>query len=449
MVAVADDSASPDTRNIKRKITSQIQSKTGLKVRYIGLEEKLSFLKKLQELLPLHLHDTARFFLFGDTELPFLRGAGGNRNALLSAFAGKSFTSFDDDTELKTFKRRDSETGITLERGMPDLKIGSYPDVESLEKTIESFTDDPFAYIDSILGADAGELVPGTDKAKVRAVMLGIYGGRWFSRPFGILFNEGTARDAAYASPEQYRKAKYNPFCYMQSSNIILSDSSFLISTAVGVEAESIVPPFFPNLRNEDNAWAILLGSCSKKSLIAHLPIAVYHEKGDKLPFIDDEFKKTGADMGLNILYILSALSEQLISPEGIDTYEIFGKTLIGLSELPQKKWEDMCRGVWNQHVGNTVGSLRGLLDKYEREPAFWARDVEKYMDILRSRSMEPECFIPVELQGQGSLEEAGRLHRKILYNYGSLLTGWSNIWNEIIGLNISGNGLSGKDYVL
>ena len=446
-IAAFDDSASTDTRNIKRKITSEIQNSTGQYIHYIGYDEKLLFLKKLQESLPLHLHDTARFFLFGDNELPYLRSAGGNRNAMLSAFAGKSFFSFDDDTELKLYHLRNSENKITLEKGKPDLQIGSYPDIESIEEYIELFADDPFEYIDSLLGADADDLIPGSGKAKVRALMLGIYGGRWFSRPFGVLFHEGEVRNSTYVSRDKYEKAKLNPFCYMQSPNTILTDSSFFVSTAVGVDAASIVPPFFPQLRNDDNAWSILLRKCCKDSLIAHLPFAVYHERSDKAPFIKDDFKKVGADLGLNIIYILSTLSEQLICPEGADPYELLGRTLIGLSELPQKKWEDMCRGVWNQHVGNTVSNLKDLLDKYEWEPDFWVRDVEKYMDILRSCSMEPEYFIPVELQEKGTFEEAGRLHRKILYNYGSLLTEWGNIWDEIIGLNISGNGLLGKDY--
>lgn len=445
IISVFDDSTSSDTRDTKRKITLQIQESTGQYISYIGYEEKHSFINKLLEALPLDLHSSARFFIFGDKELSYLKGPGGNRNAALSAFAGKSFISIDDDTELKLYQFKDSKKIITIEKEKPNLNIGAYADIESIEEKIELFPDDPFAIIDSILGNETNDLLPGSNNGKVCALMLGIYGGRWFSRPFGILFQEGDSRHPTFSSKTKYKEVKFNPYCYIQSPNILLTDSPFFISTAIGIDATSIVPPFFPHTRNEDNAWTILLKKCYDNSYIAHLPFAIWHEKNSKAPFNKNDFKKSGSDLGLNITYTLFTISEQLLCPKGVNIYELLGKTLIGFSELSQQKWVGMCRAMWHKHVEDTVNSLNLLLEKYENEPYFWAKDVKKYMDRLKSTSMDAEAFIPRELHSAGSVEEAGKIHRRMLNSYGTLLTQWPQIWDVICKMNEAGEGLLGR----
>jgi len=439
-LAVFDDSRSHDIREKKKNVIRECISRFCIDITFIGIHERVNFSQVLIESLPKEVHSGVKFFLFGDQECSFLKGPGCNRNTALSAFAGKAFLSFDDDTELKISRYSGNYNHSTDTCNKNPFIIGNFSDQSCFENIINPCSEDIFNLFDSALQVSDNDTK--TDERKVFAAMAGLRGGRWYSRPFGIMTQDNELRSISYADDKTYKSLKYNPFCFIQSLEVFYSNLTFFIGAGIGLNATSIVPPFFPQIRNEDHLWAIVNKFCYKDSLIVHLPFAIYHDREEKHLFTEADYKKVGVDMGTNITLLFRMLSDEIKSYDSKLPLELFGKALIDISNLPQGKWQELCAGLWNFHVGATVNSLNELLDKYEREPYYWARDVDKYLDRLRSSSLDPEAYIPHELHIAGSPEKAGILHRKILRNYGTLLINWGGIWKSILDINNSGSGL-------
>lgn len=446
-IIVFDDSVSADIREKKREIIYRDSSSSGQKIKYTGLDEKKQFLENLSSDLPEYFRVSAKYSFFGDSDTSILKGPGGNRNSVLAAFAGSRYISFDDDMILNNLMFPDSSTEIILKEGRPDFKTGLFPDYTSILDSAEPYTKDLFQLYASILGNKLKELNPDFGTGKVRAVMSGFYGGRWSPRPFVYLFRDEFFNSDKYESKDLYKKIKHEALCYLQPMNTLISDAPVLFGAAIGIDSSEIVPPFFPQLRNEDHLWAYVLQACCKDSKIGYLPVALYHDWAEKKPFTDNDFKKAGADLGLQMALIFSFISEKIKNSSNEDRFKTFGESLIELSELPHHKWVDMCRALWHKHVGDTVNALSQLLEKYEREPSFWAKDVDIFIDRLRSTSMDAEAFIPRELHSAGSVEETGRIHRKMLNNYGTLLTHWTQIWDVICRMNEAGEGFLKDEY--
>lgn len=447
LIAVSDDSLQVNTRNEKRRITSEIRDLHDIDTVYMGLEEKTAFLDILRESLPAGFNDSLNFMFSGNRDLTYIKGSGANRNAVLAAFADKRFISIDDDVEIKPRMIPGASADITFVSGDPDPDVFFSHDIKMIESVIEPFPGDPFRFYDSFTGADLPGLVPGAGSGKVAASMAGYYGGRWFQRPYTFFLPDGRLRDITFGSKENYKKTKYRMLGCIQAANVVISGSPLFIGGAIGIDASTIVPPFEPVVRCSDNLWAELLQYYNKEYMIASLPFALYHDWTEKLSFTEKDFKKIGADLGINMTLLFSAVAQKTSCPEGADPFVCFGKALVELSEMPHSKWMDMCRSIWYGYVGSMTETLNGLLVKYDRQPKYWAKDVDKFLDRIRSQSMDVASFVPRELHAAGSPEEAGRVHRKMLYDYGMLLVNWSRIWDEICKLNESGRGLLGDMY--
>jgi len=442
-----DDSQSADIRDKKRNILSKLSLSSGHKNLYAGLEEKKDFINRLLPGLPADYHKSAEYMFFGDPDSSILKGPGGNRNSVLAAFAGSRYISFDDDIMLNNLTLLDSSTEIILKKGWPDFEIGLFYDYNDIKNSTKPFTKDLFRLYETILGKNLKDLNSDFGIGKVRAITPGLYGGRWSSRPHVYLFKDQIFNSDKYKSKDIYKKIKYEALYHIQPVNTVIFDAPLLYGIAIGIDSSEIVPPFFPQLRNQDHLWAYALQACCRDSKIAFLPVALYHDWEEKKPFTKKDFKSVGADLGLQMAIIFSIVSEKIKLNSNEDRFKIFGESLIELSEFPHPYWMEFCRTLWHKHVGDSVNSLNQLLEKYEGEPHFWAKDVKKYMDRLRSTSMDVEAFIPQELHSAGSVEEAGKIHRKMLNSYGTLLTQWPQIWDVICKMNKAGEGLLKDEY--
>jgi len=447
LLVAFDDSQSANIRDKKRNILSKLSLSSSHKNLYAGLEEKKDFINRLLPGLPANYHKSAKYMFFGDSNIPIFNGPGGNRNSVLAAFAGSRYISFDDDMTLNNLTLPDSSFEIILKEGRPDFKTGLFYDYNEIKDSAEPFTKDLFQLYEAILGKNLKDLDSGFGTGKIRAITAGFYGGRWNSRPHIYLFRDKIFNSEKYASKDVYKKIKHRALCHVQPVNTLIFDAPLLYGAAIGIDSSEIVPPFFPQLRNEDTLWAFVLQACCKDSKIGFLPIALYHDWKEKKPFTKKDFKSVGADLGLQMAIIFSIVSEKIKLNNNENRLKIFGESLIELSEFPHPYWMEFCRTLWHKHVKNTVNSLNLLLEKYEGEPHFWAKDVKKYINRLKSTSMDAEAFIPRELHSAGSVEEAGKIHRKMLNSYGTLLTQWTQIWDVICKMNKAGEGLLKDEY--
>ncbi len=139
---------------------------------------------------------------------------------------------------------------------------------QRLKKNLISSEIDPLRYINNILGKSVGEIIEKTVTSNnelltdnfrpdsffslkrwdssIKAAFLGIYGGRWFSRPFGVYFNNKPDRYCGFRNKSEYSKIKENPISLMLPEHLTLSRAPFFITTAMGIDSGEILPPYPP-----------------------------------------------------------------------------------------------------------------------------------------------------------------------------------------------------------
>ena len=76
------------------------------------------------------------------------------------------------------------------------------------------------------------------------------------------------------------------------------------------------------------------------------------------------------------------------------------------------------------------------LLDYFQRQPDFWASDVEHLKQILRISSIEQKAYIPMDLPD--SCPEGNRINycRDLVADFGKLLIWWPTIVDLTVELS-------------
>jgi len=462
-IIACDDSLDGYVKAQNKEIVKNIRQEHKVDIKYCGNEEKERFIQALKvDAGNAKIADPLEFAFFGDKAFEFLKGPGANRNASLLACVGRRFISFDDDTDLRFFSKQKTEGSLEISTKKPDLEFAAFAGWKQIEKVTTPFTEDALGWLNKVLGAAPSEIISECqqqgrpilfekkldsarqENAPVKVVMAGICGGRWYSRPFGIYFADGALRKLMFRKKRDYEHTKCDPIAIMHAQRFILSSHQLLISTAFGVDAREMVPPFIPHIRNQDTIWGMLMKLCYRGSLTAHLPFAIYHDSSGKTPFQEEDFTRATADTGLMTSLIIGDMGRRInkVAPEKM--LQRLGNSLISFSCLSHGEWAAYLRSLWLMHVGTTCIELEKLLEKYKGKPSFWAKDAQEFMDTIRGQALESSSYIPREFLSYWSEKEAGVRYRDLLYKYGELLVAWPLIWESAQKLNAEGRGLSG-----
>ena len=459
-VTLFDDSVNDESKIKNRRLTSEIENKYGIKTSYIGEKEKYDFIETFlagseKEVFSRELMN---FALFGDQRFSCMKGPGSNRNASLLLLSGRKIISFDDDVKYLFGSPPEFNNDIEISYiKNPDKNI--FPNMKKVINNFKYAEIDALNYIDEVLGKTVKTLIkkaenshgsiisndfipePGyslnDDESTVKAAVFGLYGGRWYSSPLGIYFDNGKGRKKAFKNISEYNSIKKNPFHLMLPNCLTLSRAPSFIATATGMDATAILPPYPPYGRNSDGIWATVMLAVNRKSFIAQLPLAIYHEISNKNPFTDKDYEDTSASFGIITVLIIKYLRKTLISFFPEITYEILGKQLIYLSQLNNNIFISFCHDLWLEYTGSLIEQLERRLFKYKGKPRHWKKDTEKYFVLLENQSLNPENALPKELREHYSTEETIWLYKKFFKDYGELIKSWPFIWKEACKRNI------------
>ena len=453
-ITIFDDSVNDENVIKNRQLTADIENKYKIKTSYFGKTEKNCFMENLLSGLKNREagKDLLEFALFGDNKFSSMKGPGGNRNAVLLKLSGRKIFIFDDDVKylFGTTPEPDNDIEVSYTKN-PEKKI--FPNTKLMMSYFKYADFDAMNYANAVLGKSVGTLIkkaennngliisdkfrpePGysledTDST-VKAAVFGIYGGRWYSKPYGVLFTEGIERKKSFKNKSSYKKTKENPIHLMMSCHLTLSRAASFIATAAGVNAKGILPPFPPYGRNSDGIWATVMLALNRKSFISQLPLAIFHDVENKSPFIYKDFEDTSASFGIITVLIIEQIKKKLFSIFPDISYELLGEKLICVSELSDKQFFSLCYDLWLEYTGNLILRLENLLIKYKGKPKYWKEDAEKYLSLLAEQGMIPENSIPKELRDNYSTEESIRLYKKFFSDYGELIINWPVIWEE------------------
>ena len=458
-IKLFDDSISEKEISNNRKALSSIEEKHATATFYFGKEEKKELVKILYDNCAEKIPDKniPEFALFGSKKYVHLAGPGSNRNAVLLRNAGKKIISFDDDTSYNFVTSRNVSNCLEISSIKdPDRYI--FPDKIKAKKHIINKDFNSFSYIKEILGQKTNTIIKNADekkiqlftedltsencgsltegRSKIKAVMLGIYGGKWYDNPFGVYYLNNPGGNNLFKKKAEYEFLKKRPYSLMLPDHLTLSRAPYFVASCMAIDAQEIVPPFPPCGRNEDGIWASIMLALEETSFIAQIPYAIYHDISNKKDFTEKDFEDTTASFGIMTLLIVDYIKEKLFSLFRKITYKTLGNYFVFLSGISEKSFLSLCHDLWLEYTANSIERLEKLLIENRRRPKHWAVDTEKYIDLLQKQSAVPENAVPKELRLNYQIPKALNVYKSFFKDYGELLINWPEIWEAALEIN-------------
>lgn len=431
-VLVLDDSRSAESAATNRRIADDYAGEVTIPIAYLGRGEKQQLAGELAKDDTVGVPpDVFDFALRGNAESAVGVGSGGSRNTALLLSAGVPLVSIDDDARFEflslngTRRKRDEEVTIVSHREFAEEYVQGPVDslrrIERLGRPVDLHVLD---WIVSTLTMD--HAASGENQRRVHAAMTGIAGNRWYERIEPPVIGRGSVRDTLLKNKRLYRKALSSGYAMMQAKRYVASDSPLFVTCCSGVDARRFLPPFPPDLRPDDTVFMWFLRHGYPRGLIGHLPVMVRHDLG---PRRRDGFRDPNAD-AYNSGDIVAGIVSDIVSQTRLDSAESsvvnIGDRLHERAILSEIDFADYVHTVWTRSIGSTVANLEMFLRRYNEKPTFWADDVHRYIDTLRSHSP----IVPVDAK-----EQLRRLQRYI-GKLGQLLKWWPAIWDAAIERN-------------
>ena len=457
---VVDDSSTPQARQACRDLLRPLKSRYGAGICYAGHEEKTRFAEALiaRGGFP---PDLVRFALFGTAEAGF--SGGGNRNALHLHTVGDLIFSADDDTVCR-LAPHPGEGGVAPAPDGGRLSFGAgcdpsnywvFGDRQAALRAAQAVEADLLGMHERLLGksvagilADAappeGVSFDGLDAdflgrlegggGRVLATFNGLLGdcgwgapfGFWGS-PMGYLLLTGHSHERLVRSEAAYRAACTSRDILRVVQHVSITDESFGMTTFLGIDYRRPLPPFFPVGRGSDLIFAESVWRCMSNGLFGHLPWALLHEPVETRRFSPGEIFRTASGFDMPKL-MLACIASCPFGPGQADPAErlrTLGRHLAALGSLPLADFEEVVRlQAWRSSRAH-IALAEARLRECGESPAFWAKDVRRYLDLLCPALVREDYVVPLELVQGRSVEEARRLSQRLVGQFGQLLTLW------------------------
>ncbi len=447
---VVDDSADAVLRRTRRQQLEASSHKNHAPISYAGAEKKERYIQALiEEGLP---PSTVRFALADPESCGTAIGA--NRNALLLHHCGQLAFHADDDTVCRTAAPADKVDGLAFSPAGNPHQLWFFPDRNSAQDAATFAEADLLAEHEKLLGASvpeaiasAGGIVPGEGTemshemfrlaqegsgaglSHVAITMSGLAGDSGFGSCSGLLSLDGRNRDRLLRTEHSYRMGTSSRQVIQMVNAPTLSDGSFCMSYAMGLDLRGMFPPFFPVGRNSDGILASVMRRCFTSNVFGHVPLAIVHDPPESRRYAPESVWRDASLFPLSslVLHIIGSCEFGPVS-DGMQRMRMLGRYLVEVSSASLAEFEEFVSfQVWKA-TDQRIRSLHGLLRMYGREPAYWAADCDRYMQTLLDSVTERGYVIPRDLQAGRSLDEARRLSQSLIRRYGELLLLWPDI---------------------
>ncbi len=431
---VCDDSDAPDAARTLEALRGP--AREGVRVSYCGPGEKELMAERLVEstrgVVP---REVVRFALFGMPGWGSTCGA--NRNAGVLSTAGVPLLEADDDTVCEPASHPAAAEGLAIGSLRDPSDLLCFESRERLLAAVPRVARDFLAAHESVLGRSPGSCAQRLpDEAidlsavspalaellvrgggRVAATTAGVCGDPIVNDPAWLLWLEGDARQRVVASEESFRIARSSREVLRCPRVAAIGDSDFLFGASLGLDCRELLPPFLPMGRGEDILFALTLHLCVPGALIGRPAVALLHDPVEPRAWRDAR--------GVQAFDFLMVLERGHLFPPWSRTPEermrSLGGALEALGDLGTADFVDAVMPVVLRARAAQLGSAENLLPRHGRQPEYWAREVERYLDAMQ----EQVAAAPVAPADAPSID-AFRTQVRL---YGALLQAWPEIW--------------------
>jgi hypothetical protein len=457
-VVVVDDSTSEAARAANLAALASIAATASVPMAYAGAGEKRAYADRLARRTGVD-PEIVSFALFGLPECGCTIGA--NRNALLLACAGEAFLSTDDDTVARLGRWPDgtSSGGIDFATDGDAMEFRFFPSREAALASVPAADESVLRAHGAALGRSLAAIVTdelaGTARSKsadpnenagvdldgatavtleglasgsgrVAATIAGVYGDSGMFSGAGFVLHWVRDGRARYGEAD-YRLAVSSRELLRMAPRLRIRKAPPFLSTSVGLDHRTLLPPFLPVLRDEDGVFGETLSSCFEDAHVAHLPRAVLHaappgRRYDPTPVGSAAVRRL-ADLVVSYTHGLS-VGFAVRDPAG--RLAALGRAFEDLGRASAGDFLSVTRALLLFSAGARARHIDAMLQSAPGAPASWQKDARAYLEAQRTAATTEEHYLPADLRVGRSAQETLALAQRVLHLYGRLLPSWA-----------------------
>jgi hypothetical protein len=476
---ILDDSNTLALREANQAHLHELSRNTAVSISYVGPNERQAFLQTLikQDIAP----PEAIQFALGSNPIHNLpsatfRRTGINRNALLLASVGDMIFSADDDTVCwpGRLSRTRQQRHLILSAGEdPAEKYYYATREEALCATKDENSLDIWAAQEAVLGqsgdtvshhyhldrAQVADSPPAlaqrlqTAESRIVATPVGLVGDCGLAYPFGFvgtavgcLYQPDTAsHQALVSSHNHYQMATTTRHVARMPSQLALSDGSYLMTTFIGLDNRTLLPPFLPLFRAQDIIWGQTVWRTDPTALIAHMPFALLHDPLEPRRYWPGEIIRSasGYDVTRLVLDCLTAFSPLIQAADRREGMVALGQHLFGLSQQTLPDFAQFVQTQARYRNEQFLAQLEATLTQHDHQPAYWAADVQRYMHTMHHAMQADDYIVPIDLQVHYRPRQALTIAQALLKLFGQLLQAWPDIVSATHDLRQKGQSMA------
>lgn len=444
---ILDDSPDPDRRGLHRQLLCQLKNEYDVTIRYAGLEEKVRFAHLLIAAgIP---EEIIHFALFDTSESGCTMGA--NRNALLLDTAGDLVLSADDDTVCSIGHAIEPTVDLAFWSEVDPTEFWFFPDRKNALQSV-SFTDlDLLAAHERVLGRELANIIADlpadaqvdfyqtcphlfqsllSGKGRIIVTFNGIVGDSGMSSPAGLLSAvQGDTRKRLVHAEANYRSALSSREVLRVARCLSVYHGTQCMSTVLGLDNRTLLPPFLPVQRNEDGLFGLTLNLCYEQSFFGHLPMTLVHAAEGRSCYPSD-YMAFVSKLGLADLLLICMLTCQFMPGRSgeRERLKVLGEYFVELGSAAVPEFEEFLQLQLCQKFSTRITALEKILKTYNEDPSFWARDLKLYIATVREGLAKGTYSLPADLSTGRSAGETRELISQFVLQFGQLLCWWADI---------------------
>jgi hypothetical protein len=133
-------------------------------------------------------------------------------------------------------------------------------------------------------------------------------------------------------------------------------------------------------------------------------------------------------------------------APDQADTAQRLqdvGAALRRLAILPANEFTKVLTRLVRQMLASLATQWESSLARHAEQPAYWAADLRRLLDLLRTRMTAADCAVPADLVAAAGAAQAMPLFQHLLAKFSQLLEAWPTLVEAARDLRSAGVGVA------
>jgi len=440
---IADDSTDETARRTTLNIVEEMVKVADRPIVYADSVDKLLFIQALANECDVPA-SVLRFGLLGDSRFSVTTGA--NRNGIALYAAGSLLLTVDDDSQCQPICMSQTAVRDSIKFGGGTESPSTWRAAEKAEAALDdNLSGDIVGQHEIFLGKTLRDVAAehrsnlelnrycdsllmdlSKDRGKIVITFTGVAGDSGMRSTAPIAMQRWYETQLTAENELQYSEDLTRRDVVRHFSSATICRRGFPMTTAVGIDHRVLLPPFLPVCRNQDGLFIASVKRIHPHAYFAHLPFALTHKPG--VIRKNDPAWTSSTRIADQIMEYIAAWPEPPRQQAADTRCSSLGEFLIGISCMSRPDFEEMTRILLLRRATRLINDCETAMAHYDRQPAFWARDLSDRITEIRQATIHAEFTAPCDLAALFSSEHLHDATQLLLRQFGELLCWWPEI---------------------